>query len=87
MKTIKLRIVVLITLIVISLIGLAQPLPGDQSIGGGGAFSNGNYIGPGGGPIGGTGCPIDGGLSILLVLAGSYGGKIIYNDFIKLKKD
>jgi hypothetical protein len=39
---------------------------------------------PPNGPCGG---PIDGGLSILLFLAGSYGGKMIYNAFKKRQKE
>ncbi len=45
---------------------MAQPMPGDTSVGGG----------PGGSPVGG---PIDGGLFILLSFAAGYGAKKVYN--------
>jgi uncharacterized membrane protein len=87
MKTIILRTVFFITIILIPVVGLAQPNPGDQSIGGGGGFSNGGYTGPGSGPVGGTGCPIDGGFGILLTLVAGYGAIKIYKASKKKRED
>lgn len=79
MKSIKLidmkkvvQVLVILLVLLIPVILSAQPLPYDQSIGGG----------TGGGPTGGGpggGAPIGGGLIILLSLAIGYGTKKIFD--------
>ena len=56
---------IILTVSTFSLLAQAPPPPPDNA-------------GTGGGPVGSTGAPIDGGLTILLAMAVAFGGKKIY---------
>lgn len=80
MKTIM-KIILVLVFIILQLDSVnsqGPPNPNDPSIGGGGYYTNGQYGGPGNGPIGGSNsASLPNGVGILLFLSMSYGiGKV-----------